>query len=211
MLGGSAKAAALLAAGGLALYPTETLWALGCSVYEETAVMACFSAKRRPLGKPLPVLGASLGQLGDIVDLEAAPPGLLPRFWPGPLTVVLPGAEILPSGLRNAQGKTAVRIAGAGWASSLAAAVGAPLVATSANLSGSRAAATLAELDKSLFAALDATGVPWGIFNPGPAAGQGVPSTVVEPRRHRLGWRLKLLRCGAITRAQLRDGEWELI
>ena len=151
---------------------------------------------------PLPLLAGSLDLLRPYVTLEQAPEAL-PRaaFWPGPLTVVLTarltpleGRRPLAPQLVNPRGKAAVRLTPHPLAAQLSRLAGAPLTASSANISGQAAARVPEELDERLLAAL--TGPDDGVVVSGPAPAGGVPSTIVEPLA---GTDLRVLRLGAVS------------
>lgn len=97
-------AALCLRRGGLLIFPTETFYGLGCLAVHATAVARVYQLKRRPVHRPLPLLAADAAQAAEVVHLEAAPPELLARFWPGPLTLLLPARKHLAAPLINAQG-----------------------------------------------------------------------------------------------------------
>lgn len=170
------RAAELLRAGALVAFPTETVYGLGADARDDRAVARIFEAKGRPLFNPLIVHLSSLAEAGELVAIDAAARALAERFWPGPLTLVLPlreGAGIAPlvsAGLAT----LAVRVPGAGIARDLLARVGRPVAAPSANPSGrispTRAEHVLAGLDGRIEAVLDG----------GPAL-VGVESTILAP------------------------------
>lgn len=179
-----AQAAALLARGELLIYPTDTLYAVGCRAQDGVAVERLRVAKTREVGKPLPVIAADETQARS---LWAAWPGLAAllaeHFWPGPLTLILRAAPGLPPSLTAGGESLAVRVPGLGLARALCAAVG-PLVSTSANLAGEPPPTTCDEaragLEGAVSLALDA----------GP--GRPMPSTLIdlttaEPRLVREG------------------------
>jgi L-threonylcarbamoyladenylate synthase len=133
-----AEAARLILEGGLVAFPTETVYGLGGDATNERAVAAIFEAKGRPQFNPLisHVLGPDeakrLVRWNDTADRLAA------RFWPGPLTLVLPRAKESPVALLATAGldTVAVRAPAHPMAQALIRAVGRPLAAPSANRSG---------------------------------------------------------------------------
>jgi L-threonylcarbamoyladenylate synthase len=133
-----AQAARLILEGGLVAFPTETVYGLGGDATNERAVAAIFEAKGRPQFNPLisHVLGPDeakrLVRWSDTADRLAA------RFWPGPLTLVLPRAKESPIALLATAGldTVAVRAPAHPLAQALIRAVGRPLAAPSANRSG---------------------------------------------------------------------------
>jgi len=91
---GIAAAAALLDGGGIAAFPTDTVYGIGCRAGDDAALARLFAAKRRPAEKQVPILAASLEQasaLGYAVDDRVR--ALAARWWPGPLTLVLGAQE----------------------------------------------------------------------------------------------------------------------
>lgn len=194
-------AARRLRDGGVLAFPTETFYGLGCCADQAVAVARVYQAKRRPVHMPLPLLAGSLDLLRPYVTLEQAPEALLTAFWPGPLTVVLTarltpleGRRLLAPQLVNLRGKAAVRLTPHPLAARLSCLAGAPLTASSANISGQAAARVPEELDERLLAAL--TGPDDGVVVSGPAPAGGVPSTIVEPLA---GTDLRVLRLGAVS------------
>ena len=200
--------------GGVLIFPTETFYGLGCLAADGEAVARIYQLKRRPVQRPLPLLAADAAQVTAVARLEAAPPGLIAAFWPGPLTVLLParhadvaqsGAPGLPAPLINAAGKAAVRVTPHSLAARLALLAGGALTASSANLSGRAPARDWKDLDPELLAALADLGDLGGLLPAGRGSEQpagGVPSTLVEPLPDAEPGgqkRLRLLRAGAVS------------
>jgi len=168
-----AGAAALLRAGGIVAYPTETFYGLGARWDRREALARLASAKLRPAGKPLPLLCADRAQLAEVAGpLPPEAERLAARFWPGPLTLVLPAAAGVPGEITAGSDTVGVRIPGSALARALAAAAGGALVSTSANLSGRPPPRSAAELAPEILAAID------GVLDGGRVPG-GLPSTVV--------------------------------
>lgn len=135
--------AAELRAGGVAVVPTDTVYGLACLPDRAEAVAAIFSLKGRPDDKALPVLGASLDDLERVARFDDAALAVAERYWPGPLTLVLPRAETFTHDLGGRGDETvAVRVPESELALVLLEAVG-PLAVTSANLSGRSPAVTV--------------------------------------------------------------------
>lgn len=189
--------------GGLLIYPTETFFGIGCRADDEAAVVRVFRCKRRSLSMPLPVILGSAEQLGLVAcpgpelagDLD-----ILSRFWPGPLTLLLPVVSGLPEALTGGSGRIAARVSSHPAARELALACGSPIVSTSANISGRPAVTSADALDAELVASLNPE--TDGVFDALPAPGGGEASTIVEPLGHR---RLRLLRQGALPASSLED------
>ena len=193
---GLAEAAALLRAGRLVAFPTETVYGLGGDATDPAAVAAIYAAKGRPSFNPLiahvPEAEAARAQ----GDFDAAANALAAAFWPGPLTLVVPASagtrvcELARAGLPS----VALRVPGSDAARALLAAVGRPVAGPSANRSGrvspTRAVHVLDDLEGRIAAVLD-----------GGDTRVGLESTVVAC----LGGRARLLRPGGVTRERLRD------
>jgi len=133
-----AEAAALLRAGKLVAFPTETVYGLGGDATNDRAVAAIFEAKGRPQFNPLisHVLDAAAAQ--SLVQWSETAEKLAARFWPGPLTLVLPRAKDSPISLLATAGldTMAIRAPSHSVAQALIRATGRPIAAPSANRSG---------------------------------------------------------------------------
>lgn len=194
-----AQAARLLPAGGVLVYPTETLYALGCDARNATACARVAALKARPLAKPFPLVLGSVDQLADLcaplpAPLRADLERLAQAFWPGPLSVLLPTRPDLPALVRDAAGFSSVRISPHPTVQALCMGLGGPLVATSANVSGQPATALPERLDPALL-----RGADLALLRP-PLPGGGEPSTLLRL----LGaGRAEVLRQGAVPRQAL--------
>ncbi|ADE84169.1 L-threonylcarbamoyladenylate synthase [Rhodobacter capsulatus] len=135
---GLARAAALLRAGRLVAFPTETVYGLGGDARQDTAVAAIYAAKGRPQFNPLIVHVADMEMAEQVAVFSDQARDLAARFWPGPLTLVLPArpeagiSDLVTAGLAT----VAVRMPAHPVARALLAAFGGPLAAPSANPSG---------------------------------------------------------------------------
>lgn len=200
------EAAHCLAAGGIVIFPTETLYAIGCRADKPDACARLCALKGRPAGSPLPLLAADAAQAARAVRLEAAPP-LLRRFWPGPLSLLLPALPGLAPQARNGDGLAALRVTPHPLAARLAALAGGALTASSANFSGAVPAARAQDLDAALLAALAALeGAPDGCAAgllaaraPEEEPGGGLPSTLALPLAGTGKPALRVLRQGAVS------------
>lgn len=153
-------AAAIIRQGGLVAFPTETVYGLGANGLDPLAVQRIFAAKGRPADNPLILHIAERDELAALV--REAPAWLAPvldRFWPGPLTVVLPRAKCVPDIVTAGLDSVAVRLPSLAAARALIRAAGVPIAAPSANLSGrpspTTAAAVLADMAGRIEMVLD--------------------------------------------------------
>ncbi len=161
-------AAQLIRAGGLVAFPTETVYGLGAAALKESAVRKIFTAKERPPDDPLIVHIAhseELLQLARTVPEQAWE--LAQRFWPGPLTLVLPRAEHVPKVTTGGLETVAVRSPAHPVAQKLIAASRCPIAAPSANRFGrpspTRAEHVLEDLDGRIELILDGGPTPIGV------------------------------------------------
>ncbi|MDR2574254.1 MAG: L-threonylcarbamoyladenylate synthase [Desulfovibrio sp.] len=199
-----ADAARCLSRGGALIFPTETFYALGCLASDAAAVARIYHIKGREAALPLPLLAADREQAAWAACLEAVPQGLFDRFWPGPLTVLLPARPSLPAALVNSQGKTAVRVSSHRQAAELARLAGGPLTASSANPHGRPAVHQFRNIEAALLRTLDEHSLDAGLFKGEPPTG-GLPSTLVEPLETMSRNRplLRLVRAGAVSTGAL--------
>lgn len=178
--------------GGLVIYPTDTVYGLGCDPFNSKAVDRVFEAKGRG-ESPLPVLCASRVRAERLVVLGQLGQRLAARFWPGPLTLVAPlRVGRLPARLVGPKGRLGVRVPDHRCALELIELSGGYLVGTSANRSGAPSPTTLQEALESLGPVVDA------VVEGGPSPLK-VPSTVVAIE----GDRVEVLREGVVGRKEV--------
>lgn len=185
------RAVAALRRGEPVAFPTETVYGLGASALDAAAVRRVFEAKGRPDDNPLIVHVTGLPMLERLVrEVPPAARALAERFWPGPLTIVLPKRKIVPDVVTAGLPTVAVRVPDHPVALALIEAAGVPVAAPSANRSG-RPSPTRAR-----HVAADFPGLL--VLDGGPAR-HGLESTVVA-----LGDPPRVLRLGAIPVEELR-------
>lgn len=191
---GCAEAVRLLRAGGLVAFPTETVFGLGADGRNPGAVAALYAAKWRPRFNPLIAHIGSFAEAHREGSFDAAADALAQRFWPGPLTLVVPLAptatvcDLARAGLAS----VALRMPSHRFARDLLDAAGFPIVAPSANRSGrvspTAAAHVLADLDGRIDAVVE-----------GSTTEIGLESTIVAC----LDGRARLLRPGGVPREDI--------
>lgn len=179
----------MLRGGGLVAVPTETFYGLAAAALDAAAVRRLFALKGRPESKPVLVLVDSMAMAETVV--RSVPPGaraLMARYWPGALTLVLDADPRVPAEVTAGTGTVGVRLSSHAVARGVAAALGSPITAPSANPAGAEPPTTaegvLGYFDGRLDLVLDA----------GATAG-GPPSTVVDARSDPP----RLLRAGAVA------------
>lgn len=144
-------AAQLLRSDALVAFPTETVYGLGANAMSSLAVAKIFEAKGRPSDNPLIVHIASIDQLNDVCRLVSdLALQLMDRFWPGPLTIVLPKRQSVPDLVTAGLDSVAVRLPDHALARELIRLAGVPLAAPSANRSGRPSATTWQAVSEDL-------------------------------------------------------------
>jgi L-threonylcarbamoyladenylate synthase len=161
------RAARVLKGGGLVALPTETFYGLGAHAFDPVAVGRIFEVKGRPADKPLLVLVDSLAMVERVArEVSDRARRLAARYWPGPLTLVLPAHPAVPAGLTAGTGTIGVRLSGHAVARALVAALGGPVTAPSANPHGGPSPRTadevIAAIGTGLDLVLDAGATPGG-------------------------------------------------
>jgi len=189
------RAVALLSAGELVAFPTETVYGLGADASSPSALVRIFAAKGRPKSHPLIVHFSGLAAARDwAAEVPDAATRLATAFWPGPLTLVLPKSARVPDAVTGGQASVALRVPAHPVARALLAAFGRGIAAPSANrygrISPTRAADVREELGDRVAMVLD-----------GGDCAVGLESTIVAC----LDGRVTLLRPGSISRSQVAD------
>jgi L-threonylcarbamoyladenylate synthase len=191
---GALAAAEALAAGGLVILPTETVYGLAAAAADPAAVARLYEAKGRPRFNPLIAHVTDLAMASRVARLDDRARRLAEAFWPGPLTLVAPivGSDLVCDLARAGLDTVAVRAPAHPLARAVIAAFGLPIVAPSANKSGRPSPTTFAD-------AVAETGAAAEIALDGGACAIGLESTVVSL----LDGPPRLLRPGAVTRAEI--------
>jgi L-threonylcarbamoyladenylate synthase len=169
-----ARAAAAIEGGGLAVYPTETVYGLGANALDAETVEAVFDAKRRPRDDPLSFAFPDVDSALDHVRVGDTERAFMDEFLPGPVTVVCEKRASVPEELTGGRDRVGVRIPDNEVALALLERV-APVTATSANVSGRPSVTDPAGLDDDLLADVDA------VLDGGETT--GTESTVVDVAR----------------------------
>jgi L-threonylcarbamoyladenylate synthase len=169
------RAADVLRAGGVILYPTDTIWGLGCDATQMAAVQRIFEIKRRSDSKSMLVLMPGLSMLEAY--LESIPPKALEvlESVTRPTTIIYPGARRLASNLLAEDGSVGIRLTREPFCVNLMERMDVPLVSTSANVSGQASPATFSEISPEIAELVDYV-VDWRREEEEPAT----PSTILK-------------------------------
>jgi L-threonylcarbamoyladenylate synthase len=190
-------AAEMVLRGGVIAFPTDTIYGLGCSLFDVAAVEMVARLKRRdPSLAVISLIPHPSQAYGLASKVSKAAERLIERFWPGPLSLIFHAAPVVPPRVRGAGGTVALRCPDDHLCRALLERIGGPVVASSANLTGHRPAETAEEVIAVFGNQLDL------IIDGGPR--HDAPSTLVDVS----GERPRLLRRGSIdVVAELGDFE----
>lgn len=188
-------AAEVIQAGGVIVYPTETIYGIGANAWDGTAIAKVRALKHRTDQKPILVIVRSREQLSTVVSgITPVAERLMDAFWPGPLTLVFKASNKVPDLLSRGTGTIGVRIPSSPVCLRLLELAGCPLTSTSANITGKPTPRTVTEIRKAIPLGIDLV-LDGGELPPSD------PSTVLDvsdggPR---------LLRAGAVSAHRLRE------
>jgi L-threonylcarbamoyladenylate synthase len=182
------EVAGILTRGGVIAYPTETVYGLGVDALNESAIHRLFKIKTRASGKPISVLVKDMEMLARVASgVPAGAKSLMKKYWPGPVTIILPASKEIPSVLTGQTGTIAVRISPHPFVSRLFEVFASPLTSTSANISGMRSLTKPDEIVRTFYGLVDLVIILPGFM-------EGRESTLVDATGERPG----VVRKGAI-------------
>ena len=181
----------ILKSGGLVAFPTDTVYGVGALAFDGRAIESIYIAKDRPIEKAIPILIADMEDMEKVgMDIPKTAYRLAARFWPGPLTCIIPKQPTLPEAV-SATSAVGVRVPDHEVARALLRKAG-PMAVTSANISGGQSPSTADEVFTQLIGRIPL------IIDGGRTPG-GVPSTVVDCSTGEL----KILREGPISAQEM--------
>ena len=187
------EVAALIKAGGMVAFPTDTVYGLAVSIADFSTIEKLKIAKGRPEDKPFPMMVSSLAQLETVAIITEKQKKVIERFMPGPLTIIFKKQADLNAVITNGFATVGIRMPYDDWVIRLIELVGNPLLVPSANLSGAKTCydhnEVLAQLDKRI------DGVVIG------KSGALRASTIVDMSQEEI----KLIRQGAISLSEIEE------
>jgi L-threonylcarbamoyladenylate synthase len=148
------KSLEVIRTGGLILYPTDTIWGIGCDATNEQAVQRIFRIKKREDSKSMLILLDSTARLNAYVTVPDVAWELI-EVSTSPLTIIYPGAKNLAKGLIAEDGSTGIRITSDEFCNELIKRFGRPVVSTSANISGTPSPAIFDEIGDEIISSVD--------------------------------------------------------
>lgn len=149
------EAVKVLKAGGIILYPTDTIWGIGCDATNELAVKKIYELKKRADNKSMLVLTDHIAKLERIVDEVPDIAYNLIEVTDKPLTIIYSGAKMVAPNLIAEDGSVGIRITQEVFSKSLCEAFRAPIVSTSANISGSPSPKSFHEISEEIKKGVD--------------------------------------------------------
>ena len=185
-------ACAAVSSGGVIIFPTDTVYGIGCSPYQNKAVNRVYEIKGRDVSKRLPVLAGSYEDLEKFCQFDMRHKKLADKFWPGPVTMVVKLLDPRMEKTMNLDGTVAVRVPAGECAKAVLTSCG-PLACTSANVSGAPSAIKYDQCDMlDVDVGLDGGSV------------QGTESTIIDAT----GDGMRILREGLVGAKEVQDA-WE--
>lgn len=139
----------ILKMGGTIVYPTDTVYGLGCNALDEIAVRHIFDIKNRS-SKPLPIIARNMTWVKELADLNEQQIKLANKFWPGKFTLILPKKDNVPPIVTTGLPTVGIRIPNFDFTDKLLGAFGYPLVSTAANVGGDPATGNIDQIIASL-------------------------------------------------------------
>jgi len=173
------EAVRILKKGGIVIFPTDTVYGIGCRFNDKDAIARLYKIKKTPTGQPFPILVSDLSQVEELAIINKTGEKLMKKYWPGALTIVLKS--------KKGREKIGFRMPDSSLVRSLIDGVGEPIIGTSANFHGFQAPKSYEELDADFIKLVD-------FVMEGECEG-GVESTVVDATLNPP----RALRRGAIT------------
>ncbi|OGY22263.1 MAG: threonylcarbamoyl-AMP synthase [Candidatus Woykebacteria bacterium GWB1_45_5] len=192
--------------GGVVIFPTDTVYGIGCTISKKRAVRKIYKIRRDKPTKPQLILVSSINQAFKYGFFDELAKKFAKMFWPGPLTVVVRARAKVPKSIRS-QGETVgIRMPNQPPLLEIIRQVGEPILAPSANFHGKKAPASFTKIDKKLLAlvdyainfrrlpggfemskepstVVDLTKQPYQVIRPGAIASEKLKKAVEEPRK----------------------------
>ncbi len=185
------KAADIIKKGGIVIYPTDTVYGLGCDPFNINSILRIMSVKKRGK-KPMPILSCDIESTRKIAHLNDLSKSLISKFWPGPLTLVFSRKDELPNLITCGQKSVGVRMPDNEIALRLIKLCGGLLLGTSANKSNEKVTVTAQEANRQIGRKVD-------IVLDGGITRYKKESTIVSV----LNDRFEILRAGALEKEKL--------
>ena len=149
------KAAEIIKGGGVVIFPTDTVFGIGCRIGNQKAIERLYNIKKRDKGKPTLIMIENMKQGEKYAQFDKNSLILAKSFWPGPLTLVLKSKAAVPNTIKGIRNTLGLRQPNHKIVQKLISLVGEPILAPSANFSGQVAPSKFSEIDKNLIKLVD--------------------------------------------------------
>jgi L-threonylcarbamoyladenylate synthase len=189
------EAVEVLKSGGVIIFPTSGLYGMGADAFNVSAALKIYHLKERVPQKPLLILVSKAEEVTPLVK-EISPEAriLMDHFWPGSVTLVFPASASVPDILTGGTGKIGIRQVKHPVAAALTAALGIPLIGTSANRSGFPSCNRIDDMDSNLINQVDL------VMDAGALAGAGASTVVDVTKKDAV-----ILRVGVVSMEEIRS------
>lgn len=154
-MGNLRQAVEVFKRGGIIIFPTDTVFGMGCRIGDGKAIKRLYKIKKRGKGKPTHILVKDFEQANKYGLFNSQSKKLTQEFWPGPLTLVVEARNTVPNLIRGLDDTIGIRQPNHKMANELIAAVGEPILAPSANFTGDTPPTRFSEIDKNLTKLVD--------------------------------------------------------
>ena len=188
------KAARILKGGGVVIFPTDTVYGIGCRFDDQKAIDRIYQIKGTPKVQPFPILVSSIKQVNKIAKVNKVAKSLISKYWPGGLTIILPSFDPVSRQANNVARygivsghKLGIRMPDSKLIQTLIKLVGTPLVGTSANFHGAKTPTSFGEFDPEFVKLAD--------YAVKGECKKGIESTVVDATENEI----RIIRQGAIS------------
>ncbi|WOF15643.1 threonylcarbamoyl-AMP synthase [Methanoplanus sp. FWC-SCC4] len=168
------KAVSVLHRDGLIVYPTETVYGLGCDAFSENAIKRVYDVKKRQISKPISIAVSDIDMALAVAKISKTELEFIERFMPGPVTIIVEAKSCIPSVLTGGTGFIGIRIPKNPIARKIIEEFDAPITSTSANISGRKSPMEFSEIT-----------VVYDLFIDGGKL-SGMPSTVVDVKNKKI-------------------------
>lgn len=181
------NAVKVLREGGVVAHPTETCYGLAVDIFSQKAVRKLYRFKKMPFDKPVSILVRDIKDAQDYGEFSPLAIRFALKYWPGPLTIIVPRKKIVPSWINPGTATIGIRVSSNKKTRQLVEAFGAAITTTSANISTQMQAYSVQEF-------LEQRLVPDFIIDSGKLS-ENIPSTIVEI----IGEQVKIIRKGGVS------------
>jgi L-threonylcarbamoyladenylate synthase len=185
--------------GDVVIFPTDTIYGIGCITGNETSIKRLYSIRKTPLSKPSLILVSSIKMAKKYGQISEVTESILTKLWPGPLTTIVKAVKEETNLIQGNTDCIAIRVPDFPFILSIIERLGKPIIAPSANFPGKKAPTSFAEIDKRMISLVDYSIDPKDLGKNLKIT--GIESTIIDLSKKPF----KLVRKGTISRLQLKS------